>query len=65
VIRHHAADSGGDDGDVGELRQLELRVAAMGNKQAAMRLLQSLMTPARHHGAVGLMATRLFRQLID
>jgi hypothetical protein len=63
VIRHHAADS--DDEAAGELRQLELRVASMGNKQAAMRLLQSLMTPARHHSAVGLMATRLFRQLID
>jgi hypothetical protein len=68
IIRHHAAhaaDDSANDGDVGELRQLELRVAAMGNKQAAMRLLQSLMTPARHHSAVGLMATRLFRQLID
>lgn len=65
VIRHHGADSGKDGDEVGELRQLELRVAAMGNKQAAMRLLQSLMTPARHHSAVGLMATRLFRQLID
>ena len=69
IIRHHAAnaaDSGANDADaVGELRQLELQVAAMGNKQAAMRLLQSLMTPARHHSAVGLMATRLFRQLID
>ncbi len=67
VIRHHAADNGSaNDGEAGgELRQLELQVAAMGNKQTAMRLLQSLMTPARHHGPVGLMATRLFRQLID
>ena len=69
IIRHHAAHAanGGadDEGAIGELRQLELQVASMGNKQAAMRLLQSLMTPARHHSAVGLMATRLFRQLID
>ena len=66
IIRHHVADAGANDDEaVGELRQLELQVASMGNKQAAMRLLQSLMTPARHHSAVGLMATRLFRQLID
>ena len=68
IIRHHAAHADGganDDGAIGELRQLELQVAAMGNKQAAMRLLRSLMTPARHHSAAGLMATRLFRQLID
>ncbi|USX24871.1 iron-containing redox enzyme family protein [Oxalobacteraceae bacterium OTU3CINTB1] len=67
VIRHHATDASANDDDeaIGELRQLELQVASMGNKQAAMRLLQSLMTPARHHSAVGLMATRLFRQLID
>jgi hypothetical protein len=69
IIRHHAAPAAGgsanDNETVGELRQLELQVASMGNKQAAMRLLQSLMTPARHHSAVGLMATRLFRQLID
>ena len=66
VIRHHPTDtSANDDEAVGELRQLELQVASMGNKQAAIKLLQSLMTPARHHSAVGLMATRLFRQLID
>jgi hypothetical protein len=37
----------------------------MGNKQAAMRLLHSLMTPANHHTASGLMATRLFGQLMN
>lgn len=66
IIRNHTADSSANDSGGGdELRRLELQVAAMGNKQAAMRLLQSLMTPANHHSASGLMATRLFRQLID
>lgn len=66
IIRNHTADgSANDSGGGDELRRLELQVAAMGNKQAAMRLLQSLMTPANHHSASGLMATRLFRQLID
>nr|WP_315398543.1 iron-containing redox enzyme family protein [uncultured Duganella sp.] len=64
IIRHHQADDGDANGG-DALRRLELQVASMGNKQAAMRLLRSLMTPANHHSASGLMATRLFRQLID
>jgi hypothetical protein len=68
VIRHHpATDAANDsqDGSSADLRQLELRVAGLGSKQAAMELLLSLMTPARHHSASGLMATRMFRQLLD
>ncbi|OEZ63857.1 MULTISPECIES: iron-containing redox enzyme family protein [unclassified Duganella] len=67
VIRHHlhADDSANDAGFGGELRQLEQRVAGLGSKQAAMALLQSHMTPSRHHSALGLMATRMFCRLID
>lgn len=72
VIRHHLDQHGAQDGetvddasDSAQLRQLEQRVAAAGGKPAAMRVLLPLMTPERHHGAPGLMATRLFRQLID
>lgn len=59
IIRRH------QDNDHGALRQLEQRIAARGSKEAAMTLLQSLMTPAGHHSASGLMATRIFRQLLD
>jgi hypothetical protein len=60
IVRHHAKDD-----DAGPLRQLEQQIAAMGSKQAAMELLQTHMTPAVHHRPLGLMATRMFRQLID
>lgn len=70
VIRHHRQEDNlsglsGLSGQGGELRQLEQRVASLGSKASAMALLQSLMTPAAHHSASGLMATRLFRQLLD
>jgi hypothetical protein len=67
VIRHHmhGEDSANDAGFGTELRQLEQRVAGAGSKQAAMALLQSYMTPALHHGALGLMATRMFHRLMD
>lgn len=60
IIRHHP-----DEDDDNALRRLERQVAGLGCKQSAMRLLQALMTPAHHHRPTGLMATRLFRQLID
>ena len=65
VIRHHIERIELRNGADGQLRQLEQRVAAAGSKQAAMQLLMPLMTPANHHNATGLMATRLFYQLID
>ncbi|WP_229257171.1 iron-containing redox enzyme family protein [Duganella callida] len=68
VIRHHPATAAANeqmDSSSAELRQLEMQVAALGSKQAAMDLLLSLMSPARHHSASGLMATRLFRQLMN
>lgn len=60
IVRHH-----GDDGNDSPLRQLEQQVATLGSKQAAMQLLLARMTPARHHHPLGLMATRMYRQLID
>lgn len=59
IVRHHA-----DDGEDGPLRQLEHKIATLGCKQSAMQLLQTLMTPAQHHRPLGLMATRIFRQLM-
>jgi hypothetical protein len=59
IVRHHA-----DDNDGSPLRQLEQQIATLGDKQAAVQLLQELMTPAQHHRPLGLMATRLYRQLI-
>ena len=67
VFRHHlqSDDSANDAGFGNALRQLEQRLANLGSKQAAMTLLQSHMTPAAHHSALGLMATRMFCRLID
>jgi hypothetical protein len=59
IVRHHA-----NDDDSSPLRQLEQQVATLGSKQAAVQLLQTLMTPAQHHRPLGLMATRMYRQLI-
>jgi hypothetical protein len=66
VIRHHPAhEADADAGDGGsELRRLEQQLAAAGSKPAAMAMLIELMSPARHHSAAGLMATRVFRQLL-
>jgi hypothetical protein len=46
------------------LRTLEQQVAAAPTRTDAMALLVSHMSPARHHGAAGLMATRLFAGLL-
>ncbi|WP_332875742.1 iron-containing redox enzyme family protein [Massilia sp. S19_KUP03_FR1] len=50
---------------VSELHLLEEQIAALPGKQQAMALLASLMGPASHHSAVGLMATRMYSQLLD
>jgi len=50
---------------VSELHMLEDQIAALPGKQQAMALLASLMGPAIHHSAVGLMATRMYSQLLD
>jgi hypothetical protein len=62
LIRRHAA--GALAGDA-ELRELEEKVAAAAGKPEAMAMLASLMTPSVHHTAIGLMATRLYSQLLD
>jgi hypothetical protein len=62
LIRRHAH---GEDDSGNELRLLEQQVAAAAGKQEAMELLRSLMAPALHHSAAGLMATRMFSRLLD
>ncbi len=62
LIRRHAA--GSVQGDT-ELRELEEKVAAAAGKSEAMAMLGKLMTPSLHHTAIGLMATRLYSQLLD
>ena len=62
LIRRRAAR---DTGSEGELALLEQRVASSAGKGEAMALLLELMTPARHHSAPGLMATRMYSQLLD
>ena len=62
LIRRRAGrDTGGDN----ELAALEQRVAAASGKGEAMALLLELMSPAHHHSAAGLMATRMYTQLLD
>jgi hypothetical protein len=62
LIRRHAA--GGLQGD-SELRELEEKVAASAGKPEAMAMLARLMSPSLHHTAIGLMATRMYSQLLD
>jgi hypothetical protein len=50
---------------VSELHLLEEQIAALPGKQQAMALLAGLMSPSNHHSAVGLMATRMYSQLLD
>jgi hypothetical protein len=61
LIRRRPADGGGDS----ELHQLEARVAAAAGKPEAMAMLAQLMSPSVHHTATGLMATRMYSQLLD
>jgi hypothetical protein len=62
LIRRHAG--GGVQGD-SELRELEEKVAASAGKPEAMAMLARLMSPSVHHTAIGLMATRMYSQLLD
>ena len=47
-----------------QLRSLEQAVAMASTKADAMALLIEQMSPARHHSAAGLMATRMFTRLL-
>jgi len=59
--RRAGAESAGD----AELRQLEQKVADAAGKPEAMAMLARLMSPAVHHTAIGLMASRMYSQLLD
>jgi hypothetical protein len=66
LIRRRAArDTDRDTEADNELGLLEQRVAAAAGKAEAMALLGELMSPAHHHSAAGLMATRMYTQLLD
>jgi hypothetical protein len=61
LIRRRSADTRGDTA----LHQLEERVANAAGKPEAMAMLARLMSPSVHHTAIGLMATRMYSQLLD
>jgi hypothetical protein len=63
LIRRHPSQVE-DDAD-NELRLLEERVAGAAGRPEAMDMLAKLMSPAAHHSAVGLMATRMYSRLLD
>ena len=63
MIRTHRSERA-DATSNPELRLLEQRVAALRDKNAVMTLLAGLMSPALHHSASGMMATRLYSQLL-
>ena len=67
VIRTHMPcriDDDEDDFNV-ELRQLEQRLAALPGRDEMMAMLAGLMSPAKHHTAPGLMATRMFARMLQ
>ena len=66
VIRHWG-QAANDSGGAGQnaLRAFEQQVAGCGGKEAAMALLGAAITPSKHHTPVGMMATRMFAQLLD
>lgn len=61
LIRRRCADARGDTA----LHQLEERVANAAGKPEAMAMLAPLLAPSVHHTAIGLMATRMYSQLLD
>lgn len=63
LIRHRPGDEASPGAD-GELHALEQQIASLGSKPEALRTLIPLMAPALHHTPVGLMATRLYTQLL-
>lgn len=68
IIRDHCSRSGPESSDPRlfneELRLLEEKIARCGSKRDAMSYLTDLMAPGLHHTAAGLMATRIFTQLL-
>ena len=60
---HASASEAQSDFD-SELRALEEDISASQNEQESMSKLIDLMSPSNHHSAPGLMATRIFNELI-
>lgn len=66
VIRHWGqAANDSAAGAQNALRAFEQQVAECGGKDAAMALLGAAIAPSRHHTPVGMMATRMYAQLLD
>lgn len=65
VIRHWGQAANDSGGAHNALRAFEQRVAESGGKDAAMALLGAAIAPSSHHTPVGMMATRMFAQLLD
>lgn len=65
LLRHRFDGVDGELGDLSELALLERQLADSGDKAAAMALLIPLMSPAHHHSAAGLMATRIYSKLLN
>jgi hypothetical protein len=63
LLRRRAATEENEAGN--ELHLLEQRIASLAGKQEAMTMLAGLMSPSTHHTAAGLMATRMYSQLLD
>ena len=64
IIRHRFPDGArGQESITCELRLLEAKLAAADSKEEAIAMLIALMSPASHHSAAGLMATRVFSRL--
>ncbi|MGN6390608.1 MAG: iron-containing redox enzyme family protein [Burkholderiaceae bacterium] len=63
IIRHPAAAPAANDFE-SELRALERELAAAPSREEAMTLLAGWMSPAAHHSAPGLMATRVFVEML-
>ena len=65
LIRYNYAGAAGEHTPAADqLRALEQVVALAPTRADAMSLLIEQMSPARHHSALGLMATRMFAQLL-
>lgn len=64
IIRRHSPSDNADNDFNSELRLLEERLASSPSREAAMSMLAELMSPAGHHTAPGLMATRVFTKML-
>lgn len=63
LLRHRYGDTAQEPES--ELLLLEQRLAACASRNDALQLLIPLLSPAHHHSAAGLMATRIYSKLLD